>query len=402
MSDLHLFDAFTPTWSAPANDAPVEVATNLTVGADGRISTLDWLRNSTSAGIAPDRLRLYDAASGQIVAAVTSGMADNGSVGWQRTVLGTPATVYANRTYKIAANWAGTSHHTSWGTAIQGGGNYPITVANPERSYHYGGTVVSGATSDNGAVFGVDVTYTPGSLPPPGTITNSDLDADLATWLSGDSGTNEHHTDTPYDTHLKAVETNALAAGASGFDAIKAAADTIATSVGSGLGAAVAGIGTTLGTVNANVVTLMNRWSASLATSLQALSDDFATFFNTVGGTAGGPTGALSGRSAFPTGLWTMADETDFTFQISWNVPADLYTISLTGIPARINTVDVDGATWRPRVGWWALRNGDLLGARRFLSWESEYVEDGGRRMPGVVIRTQPEIAGHVQAWRLT
>jgi hypothetical protein len=179
-------------------------------------------------------------------------------------------------------------------------------------------------------------------------------------------------------------------------------ADTIAVNAATLLTRWSAALATTVQTTSDNVATLLTRWSASLATALQTMSDNFATFFNTVGGTAGGPTGALSGRTAFPTELWTLIDETDFDFQISWDVPADLYTISLTGIPSRINTVDVDGATWRPRVGWWALRNGDLLGARSFLSWENEYVEDGGRRIPGIVIRTQPEIAGHVQAWRLT
>jgi hypothetical protein len=219
---------------------------------------------------------------------------------------------------------------------------------------------------------------------------------DLEAWLSDDPDLNKRHDDSaPY-------KTQALAAGGSGFAAIKSVADTIATNVGTLLTRWSAALATTVQTTSDNVATLLSRWSAALATSLQTMRDNFATFFNTIGGTAGGPTGALSGRTAFPTELWTLIDETDFTFQISWDVPADLYTISMSGIPARINTVDVDGATWRPRVGWWAVRNGDLLGARSFLSWENEYVEDGGRRMPGIVIRTHPEITGHVQAWRLT
>jgi hypothetical protein len=228
-----------------------------------------------------------------------------------------------------------------------------------------------------------------GTLP----ATGGTVSANLEDWLDSVTGTQPHSAP---------LETQTLASGSSGFAAIKGVVDTIATAVGSGLGSSLSAIGTTVDSINTALTSHISTWSADLAATLQSWNDGLVDWFNKMGGLAGGPTGALSGRTAFPTELWTMADTVDFTFQKSWDVPADLYTITLSGIPSRINTVDVDGATWRPRVGWWALRNGDLLGARRFLSWESEYVEDGGRRMPGIVVRTQPGITGTIEAWRLT
>lgn len=373
-----------------------ELGPVFTVTADRIITGLSWYRCSTGANQKPEIVRLWRVGDSTELGRLTT-VPDDGAAGWQGADLDTPITVVSGQEYCVAGYFANSGGQPSSASASGATGGF--SFASNHRRYHSpAGASGFPGNADNGSYIGLDVLLVAlggggGDTDPTGTH---------GEWFSSTSGTNTHHDDLPWRTDANVTTLRGEAEGASGFAAIKGVVDTIATNVGTMLTRWSAALATTVQTTSDNVATLLTRWSASLATALQTMSDNFATFFSTTGGTAGGPTGALSGRTAFPTVLWTLADETDFEFQISWDVPADLYTISLSGVPVRINTVDVDGATWRPRVGWWALRNGDLLGARRFLSWENEYVEDGGRRMPGIVIRTQPEIAGHVQAWRLT
>lgn len=392
-----------PNTSTPSGQQTLVSATGFgnrfTCAADTPIDTISWNRRTAGDG-GPASLDIWRVSTaGSVAHVAVSG--DTGATGWHNQTLSPAVTLLAGVDYIVGGNYAAGAVINYWATSPPAiGSGFTLVGAR-----FGGGGAASPSMPDSVSSVELAAMSVSTAPPPPPPTGGSDgstgvgdptLTGDLEAWLSDDADLNKRHDDSaPY-------KTQALATGASGFAAIKGVADTIATNVGTLLTRWSAAMATTVQTTSDNVATLLTRWSAALATSLQAMSDDFATFFNTVGGTAGGPTGALSGRTEFPTELWTLVEETDFTFQISWDVPADLYTISLTGIPARINTVDVDGATWRPRVGWWALRNGDLLGDRRFLSWENEYVEDGGRRMPGIVIRTQPEIAGHVEAWRLT
>jgi hypothetical protein len=397
---LHLFDNYSAVWSS-TTDIAVETGNRFAVSNDATLDELRWYRRDTTSGHKPEVLRCWDLTTHAVIATAAS-VPDNGSIGWQTAVAPDAITLLPGHTYCVTAYWPDgtTSSNRGLTSSPIVSKPAPLIASGNTRGYH-GATLGEPTSSDSVFAEATDVGITdlgPGEGSGSGTLTG-----DLNSWLNTSAPPNVHDDDgLPWRTDANVTLLREAAEGGSGFAAIKGVADAIATSVGSGLGTAITGITTTLGNVNTNVTTLITRWSASLATALQTMSDNFATFFNTISGTAGGPTGALSGRTAFPTVLWTMVDETDFDFQISWDVPADLYTISLTGIPSRINTVDVDGAMWRPRVGWWALRNGDLIGARSFLSWENEYVEDGGRRMPGVVIRTQPEITGHIEAWRLT
>jgi hypothetical protein len=382
---------------AHINSSAYEVGMAFHVSGGFTVSSLQWFRYQTGSQVAPEIVRLWNADTSTELARLTS-IPDDGTVAWQAANLATPVDLVVGTNYIVSAYFPGTAGQPSRSTP--GVPTSPVVLATNFRRY-LAGTAGLPTSADAGSYIAVDIggLIVPGPNDPP---TQGSIGALGDDWLSSDPTLNTHQDDLPWRTDANVTILRGEAEGASGFAAIKSVVDTIATSVGSGLRTAVTTLSTNLATANAALVHAADTWSDALAAALQAMSDDFASFFATTGGTAGGPTGALSGRSAFPTELWTLVDETDFTFQISWDVPADLYTISLTGIPARINTVDVDGAIWRPRVGWWATRNGDLLGARSFLSWGNEYVEDGGRRMPGIVIRTQPEIAGHVQAWRLT
>lgn len=139
--------------------------------------------------------------------------------------------------------------------------------------------------------------------------------------------------------------------------------------------------------------------TAAGGTAFAALQDRMTDLENQLDGLADLVTAI---PAPFPGAGWTMADEVEFVQAKSWDVPADLYTLSTSDWPVSRPLNPVDGAPWRPRLGWWAPRNGDLLGARRFVDWEASILEDGGRRMQGVVVWLEPSTAGTLQAWRLT
>lgn len=239
------------------------------------------------------------------------------------------------------------------------------------------------------------------------TLTTADLDNRLADWLDTSDGTKAHSGPLQDHATLQTVasqvdSTNTKATGATGFDAIKAVADAIASAV-SGLPGTIAGA---LTTITGQLTTLTGTTAQSGIATIGAISHDLATVYgktlDTFTGLAGGSTGALSGRTAFPTELWTKVAEVDFTWQKSWDQSADLYVLTVDEIPPYIDSVDVDGAPWRPRLGWWSTRNGDQFGTRRFVDWPAQQLEDAGRRMPGVVVRTQYGCACHLEAWQLT
>jgi hypothetical protein len=357
----------------------------------------------TGTGGLPDRIRLFDSDGATSLASD-----DLSGVTWPGSGTG----AWVDVPLSVPVDLTPGAHYTV-GYRAPANYGYAFDSAHPAMSENAGQSwlVAEGPTFHNDSYTGIVATAS-GETPASSSTTNynsfrvgADVTAVTTTIEAGDVAEQfSDWLDTTTGTQADSapLQTYTLATGATGFDAIKAVADAIAAAV-SGIPGTIASAVTT---ITGQLTTLTGNTAQSGIATIGAISHDLAGVINhaldTFTGTGGGAPGALSGRTAFPTVLWTMADSVDFTFQKSWDVPADLYTITLAGIPSRINTVDVDGATWRPRVGWWAIRNGDLLSRRDFLSWESNYVEDGGRRMQGIVVRTQPEVTGTIEAWRLT
>jgi len=350
-----------------------------------------WWYRKTLGFTNPTSCEIWDTTTGTSVVHSTLAT-DDGTVGWHSFDLA-PTALTAGHDYVASIALSGGDDYTGWSSGppapgagytvvgVRFGSGYPTTV---------GGYEAAGVSVGNSEI--------------PGSAGTGDpvLTGDLAAWLSGDDTLNIHHDDLPWRTDANVSALKTLSEGSNGLAAIKGAADTIATSVGSGLHTAVTSIGTTLGTVNTNVTTLLDRWSASLATALQTMSDNFATFFNTIGGTAGGPTGALSGRSGFPTELWTLAAEGDFENCVAITEPAELYVVSITSVPHGKAITTVCGVDLIFRAGWWSQLNGSFATQRQFLDYVDNHLVDGGRRMPGALIALEPDGAGHWQAWRLT
>jgi hypothetical protein len=397
-----IFDTIAPTWvqDSSALGNTFEFAHAFSVSVDQFLVELSWYRSATGSQNTPAYLRVWDAVTNATIYDAPI-IPDNGSVGWQRHTVGSQITLAAGRQYRVAIVWLTGQHDTQASTG-SGSPSSPISLASPYRYYNaalgFPNTTPFGATWI-GVDVGVDSSPPAGTTPPnPGTSSSGEL----ANWLIT-TGDNQHQSDgLPWRTDANVTTVEALATGGSGFAATKTAVDSVLTSVGSGIGAAVATIGTTVSSINSTLVSHVNTWSATLAATLQQMSDDVAAFLGGRLAQGGGSTGSSDFPGTSGPLTWTLVDSVDFTHVKSWDVAADLYTLSTASWPENRPMVDVDGAPWRPRLGWWAPRNGDLLGDRRFIDWDNSYLEDQGRRMPGIAIWLEGETTGHLEAWTLT
>jgi hypothetical protein len=218
-------------------------------------------------------------------------------------------------------------------------------------------------------------------------------DTDLANWLSIADNTKGEDS--------APIHLNTLATGASGFAAIKGVVDTIAASVGAGLHTALTAIGADVTSINTALTAHISTWSSDLATTIQSWNDGLVDWFNKMGGLAGGPVGAISGRTAFPTELWTLVNEADHTGPFVYEQAADLYVLTVTDADGQTPTA-VAGVQWYPRIGWWCPFNGTQGTQRRFWDLAENQLDDQGRRMPGALVWTRPLVQTHIQAWQLT
>lgn len=364
----------------------------------GYCVALGWYK-PTSGHSPPSALHLWDTTTSSAVVSVTSGI-PNGAVGWQSVSLSSPFQLVSGRAYRVSGYWGPSTVPPQGDTSNRVAAPSPLTFSDYGRHYTENGGDVYPATAQTAYMVPVDLGWNDdgsewagfGGGGGGGGTTN----ADLASWLSSQSGVNAHQDDgLPWKSYQQLTD------GDTGLGAI-------AGLLGDALGAGWASATDTLhqiGTKVGSILTAVTTGPLPGITGLEDLAntiidklDAAATFLQNP--TAGWP-GAASGRQVFPATGWTMVDEVDFTFQKSWDVPADLYVLTVSTFPVDIVDVDVDGAHWRPRLGWWAQRNGDGFGARSFVDWETSYLQDGGRRMNGVVIRTQPACDCHVQAWVL-
>ncbi len=109
----------------------------------------------------------------------------------------------------------------------------------------------------------------------------------------------------------------------------------------------------------------------------------------------------MRGIVDYPGGVgWQLVDETDFQDDLAWTVPADLYVVSISTVPASVPDVEVAGVHWLPRLGWWAELNNQHAGERRFLDRQLSLLHDGRRRLAGLWLHCRTGTQGHVQAWQ--
>lgn len=326
---------------------------------------------------------------------VPTAFTDDGSVGWHYIPI-VAHTLSAGHDYVVSVAVVTGDGPTYWASSPPSiGAGYSLTgvrynnAGNADTNYP---STVSGAE-----LAAVSVATLATSAPPEGAADLAAIDADIASWQSTDADVQQHEADgIPWLLKTELAATKLLVEGV--LDNFRDA-DGNLRSIGDFSKAMTP-------TLVAIVQTFFERADKQLTgatseggTAFASLQDRMNDLENQLDGLADLVTAA---PVPFPGSGWAMADEVDFVQAKSWDVPADLYTLSTSSWPVNIRQVLVDGAPWRPRLGWWAPRNGDLIGARRFVDWEASILEDGGRRMPGIVVWLEPSTAGTLQAWVLT
>jgi hypothetical protein len=274
---------------------------------------------------------------------------------------------------------------------LHGAGTYPAIFANPCRSYHYGGTVVSGETSDNGAVYGFDVTYQATGTPGPAPATPTDVQDSLADWFITTTD-NQHQTDgLPWrtDANVSAIKTTTdaglnLAGGLQGLSdslahAIQEASDWLAAG----------GSGFFPDLKDRLVGTSGGGGSAFYTSDGQLVSALVAQIY----------AGMTPARSLPPGTGWTLADETDWDTSLAWGVGAHCYLVTVDSYPPAQPATDGPAGTWLYRLGWWAVLNGSYASGRQWFEFAQQFLYLNGLWMPGLALQARGGTTGHVQAW---
>jgi hypothetical protein len=398
----HLFD----TLVGPPGDAnigsPNELGISFQVTKTCRVTKLGWYRVATG-GSGVNALNLWDAGFlGGLIRLTT--LSDDGTVGWQWTTIANPINLFVGRRYIVSLHTVGSTQHvgTIGGTTVLPQGT--LLVHGPSgRDFAASATTVYPNNHDNFAGYLVDVEVEDIGVDNPDLATAGDLiDAKLAAWFRSDND-NSHKTEIPWLTWGQAsgANSNAQNAWLSAQGAETAA---------QGNASAISNVSTQVDGISGNVGTLLNRLSADLATLLNESSQALADWLN---GAAADPTkwwtGFLdrftrsSGGSGFglPDALegWTLVDETDWSEELAWPVPADRYILTFTETPPRTPGTSVAGVQWHPRLAWWCELNTGLATERHYIDFADTILQSPTGRMFGVLLNGGVNTAGHIQAW---
>jgi hypothetical protein len=377
--------------------APQQNGVALQVSEPTTINSLRWQRGATGSGWACNGIRLWRVSDGAKLAEVLTPN-DDGTVGWQATGIDA-VTLVTGQTYIVA------SYHPPSTTVAYIASDGPTSVPSPfikisnTGRYNTSTSYPDSVTGSFAWAADASTDTASGGGGGGGGITVVQDDANLAGWLSSDSGTNAHQSDgLPWLTKAKVDDTN--------------------TKVTNGF----------------NLAGGLQALSDSLAHTIQMASDWFASGSTTIftdlkdrilgGGGGGGsafygpdgtqvadgveqllarpaPTAASNpAPGTFPGTGWTMTDETDFTLCIAYDQPADLYVITCDETTIAPKPDEACGVTRYRHLLWHAILNGDFLQERHFGDFAKLHVTDGGRRMPGLYVKIYAGGDGHVQAWQ--
>lgn len=389
------------TWGGEAGNDFSLAGPRVGTVLNGQVTALRWRRPNTVDG-APSRLTLYRA-NDSVGMTTVFNPADDGTVGWQVTELDPPVDVQSGDILFCGAFFptgsSVSSHNVPLPTVV------PDTVwTNPVRAWapqHTNG-YPSGGGSATDKLYGIDFVYLSSRQDVLATgITLGDVHGELNAWLTP---TGDYYT----DSALQAIQTAATGASDQATAAASAAAG--AQTAAEGNASAITNVSTQLDSVSGNVGTLLGRLSASLATLLNDSSQAIADWLN---GAAADPvqwwTGFLSqykastGGSGFgapdPMAGWTLVDETDWSEELAWAVPADRYVLTFTSTPPRTPGTPVAGVSWHPRLAWWCELIGTLATERHYIDFAETLIEASTGRMFGILLNGGTDTAGHIQAW---
>jgi len=402
MADYDLWASVSPSWSTVSAGDPVEVGARFNVTTDVDLKFLEYHTGGTGASWKPTRLTLWREDTATKVAEVAA-PANPTVSGWNQVVPDLAYTMLGGHTYRVVAHYPASQgyHYTPTQPLTPPA---PLAVSGNQGCYLTGATNAYPDSTSSGNVWGVGVVATDSAPTPPAPdapATTAVVDYVDSTWLSAEPDVNLHQTDLPWITkaELHSVASDvttvkAAATGANGFDAIKAVADAIASAVGGIPGTIASAVTTITGQITSATVAIAGagfHTIEQLYAQGVAVIDDIAHL----------TLGATGGVAAFPT-AFTMVDSTTFDTSLAWDVPADLYVITFTGLGGRIVNTIVAGVDISYRLAWWCPLAGAFAQERRFIDSPQYHCYDGGRRMPGLLLHSELGGTGTVEAWRLS
>lgn len=323
---------------------------------------------------------LWDESTGGKVAEwLPSG--DPGAAGWQYGTISPAVLLQGAHNYRVAATLGAGQTQAYVDPVGTVAPDSPISVPSGNKGCYIAGTGYPDTTHASAAWLadvGISLTDPGGGG---GGATPGDVDAALAEWLSADLSTQTHETDgLPYLT--------------------KTAVDAIRDGYVRGTRWTDAAIGW-LNDRSSQAVDFLNGVSSSAVSALNGLSASIVSILNDIAGVKS-DTATLRDATGFPSPPWSLLAETDFTGQVAWAQPADRYVLTVTDANGAV-AHDVDGVPWYPRLGWWTALDGTQANGRSFCEFGASQLQDGGRRMPGVLIKFNDGlIQAHLQAWALT
>lgn len=417
--------AWTSTVQSPGNQS---TGMRFTPIVDSTLKRLGWRRPTTNSGVEPSALAVWDASGPTKIAEVTSVGATTG-VGWKWFTPPQQPLCLRGREYRISV-WTENNHEWSRGSYA----SLPLPSANlsfvlPARCAVSGSAgAVWPANTDTAYIEGFDVELDDANAGQPGTITPTYLTGTLEQYLDSASSDpistsipREMKTEqTAQGLQIDAVETSVGTDLVGDVAAVAGDVASILTSVGSGIGAAVTNIWNTVNDATTGMAATnadVNAIGTSILTgdpnSLQAIANSVGTALERLGVLPSGTTAtfltairALVAPAANQVPLagtgWAMTDQTDFTTELAWAEPADVYVLSFTSPPTSLATVSVAGVEWMPRLLWWAELNQTQAGERHYLDFPGGQIFLPGRRMAGLLLRCYGPADGHVQAWTYT
>lgn len=390
-----------PTGAVNSSAAGVNYTGGLAfqVSTPKTIDKLSWWRQGAS-GTKPSNLRLWNANTGTEIGRCST-VTDDGATGWQDCALDANVAVYPGTRYKVSEDNV---------TSTPDGG-CTVTGTPATGDYFFFSPVITGYKvpagygfpnfdDTNGYIRGLDAHTLIGDIPP----TEPTTADQLTDWLA-DTSDNTHKDTSPVPglpwTTKQAV------------DAAAVTGDDTNTKVSNGLN--FAGGLQQLSDDLAHTLQMASDWLASGSTTiftdlknriLGASGGGGSAFFGPDGTQVSAGVEALLQRSTnaqvgFPAAPWTLVDESDWDDAIAWAVPADLYVVTVTTLPAGAVDNGRAGVPVYYRLAWWTPLNGTFAQERRWLDFASGHLIDPAGRMPGLLLQTYQGGAGHLQAWTL-
>lgn len=377
-----------------------------------QVTQLGYYVGGTGAN-GPDQISLVNPATGASLATTTPSYPT--SAGWHYVDV-QAVDLVQNQVYAVVQHVpANTTYYFTNGGPVP---EAPIVLDSHWWDYNNIPTGAMGGNQDSSyATCSVTVAAAPTGGGGGGSFTITDVDNDIKTWLSATPETNQHHTDLPWTTKAGVDTLNGSVGTPSdtGNTSLWGKYNQLAQGLGAdanGYYANLKGLITTIKSVTDTLPTPIARLSAIVLDHYTADINSILSTLNSVlsgvNSNAGVGTFAvdvLAGRSGFPSGTpnhaWTMTAQTDFDTSLAWAEPADLYVAHISSVPAGVGTTDFAGLTFHHRLGSWCVLNGSLGSTRRFLEFQDQVLDDGGRRMPGLALKCKQGTIGTVQAWQL-